>query len=301
MQSAFHELLSAQLEGDIEGINQSVNRLYQNVQERAVFLEALNPYWSEEGYKNLFDTYIQYTIEIANAIAAGDYSRDIELFDLLNAHTDSMGDTFALGLYNYITSGVSTAAAPPQDNVQCITYEQMNDIYNIRMLWFDLVTWVRSYMLSRFIGIGNADEIYAKLKQVSVEYVNTLKKYFPDIVVEEYIQLFYTYIELIDAFITAMMQGNIDEVSQITRSLYENADERAAFVASINPFWDLEEGRDRLYVNLRSTIEQATTFLAGDYARNIDIFTRLLDQAETTSTFLGQGLFQYIIYNQQMQ
>lgn len=298
---AFRDLLSAQIEGDIEAINHNVDRLYKNVEERAVFLEAINPYWSAAEYKSLFDTYIQHTIEIANAIASEDFSRDIELYDMLNAHTNTMGDTFAYGLYDYITSGGSsqnTDTFQPQGNVPCITYEQMNDIYIMSMLWFELVTWVRSYMLSRYIGIGNEDEVYAKLKEVPVEYVNIIKKYFEDVVVEDYLQLFYDYIELIDAFITAMMEGNVDELNQITRSLYQNADERAAFVASINPFWDLEGGRNRLYTNLRSTIEESTTFLTGDYARNIDIFTRLIDQAENTITFLSQGLFNYIIYNQ---
>lgn len=297
---AFRDLLTAQLEGDAEAVEQHVNRLYENVRERAVFLEAMNPYWSEAEYTSLFDTYIQYAIEIANAIASGDFSRDIELYDQMNAHTSRMGDTFAYGLYNYITSGgcPQCEGMPQPQNTPCITYEQMNDIYTVRMLWFELVTWVRSYMLSRFVGIGNAEEIYERLRQVPVDYVNTVKKYFTDIDAEQYLQLFLTYIELIDAFITAMMENNIEELNQITMKLYQNADDRAAFVASINPFWGLEEGRDRLYTNLRSTIEEATTFLAGDYARNIDIFTRLLDQAEGTSTFLAQGLFNYMVSNQ---
>lgn len=296
---AFRDLLTAQLEGDAEAVNRHVNHLYENVRERAAFLDEINPYWSEAEYTDLFNTYIQYVIEMANAIAAGDFSKVIELYERINALTIRMGDTFAYGLYHYITSGGlrDTHATAPQGGGQCITYEQMNDTYIIRMLWFELVTWVRIYMLSRFAGIGNSDEIYERLRQAPVEYVNTVKKYFQDVNEEEYLGLFFTYIELIDAFITAMMENDIEALNQITMRLYQNADDRAAFVASINPFWDLEDGRDRLYTNLRSTIEEAITFLAGDYARNIDIFSRLLDQAESTSTFLAQGLFNYIVAN----
>jgi hypothetical protein len=94
--------------------------------------------------------------------------------------------------------------------------------------------------------------------------------------------------------ITAQLEGNTDEVNLIIQRLYQNADQRAAFLASINPYWDQNEWRRRLYNNLRSTIDESTTFLARDYARNIDIFSTLLDQAESTSGYFARGLFSYM-------
>ena len=292
---ALRDLLTAQLEGNTEAVNQNIDRLFNNVAERAVFLESINPYWSAEEYRNMFNAYVQYTLEIANALAAGDYSRYTELYDLINAHTNRMGDVFAKGIYDYITSGGYPLNAATAENIPCITYEQMNDIYKIRMIWFELVIWVRTYMLSRFTGTGDPEVILARLKQAPVEYIETVTKYFENVNAEEYLQLFINYIDLIDAFITAMLENNTEELNQITRSLYHNADERANFVASFNPYWTPEEWRSRLLDNLITTIEEATTFLAGDYARNINIFTRLLDQAENTGILLTQGIFNYII------
>ncbi len=290
------DLINAQLEGNTEAIDQNLALLYRLAEERAEFTDRINPYWTGTEYENLFETYIQYVTGIANALAAGNYSSDIELYDLLTAHTDLMGDVFADGVYDYITSG---QPAPDQllYGVQCITLEQMNDIYAIRMIWFDFVTWIRNYMLSRYLGLGNAEEVKARLMQVPVAFVNVMREYFGDLVAEDYLRLFYTYIDLIEAFITAQMEGNTEEIGRITRLLYQNADERAAFAASLYPaFWDERGLRDRLYTNLRSTLDQSTTFLTGDYARNIDIFSRLLDQAESTGNYLTQGLFHYLIF-----
>lgn len=290
------DVINAQLEGNLEEVEQNAARLYRNTEERAIYLEEINPYWSRGEYENLFESYIQYVLEEANALAAGDYGRDIMIYDLLTSHTDRMGDVFAEGLYDYITSGTQEAQDfQPRDSRQCITYDQMNAIIGIRMFWFELVTWVRNYMLSRYMGLGNVEEVYARLLQVPVEYVNSLKQIFGDRVAEEYVELFYTYIDLLNAFITAQMDNNIEEVDRITQLLYQNADERAAFITSVNPdFWDESQWRDRLYNNLRSTIDESTTFLMGDYARNIDIYSRLLDQAESTSNYFAQGLFNYI-------
>ena len=150
-------------------------------------------------------------------------------------------------------------------------------------------------MLSRYAGAGDPNIAFDRLMQVPVEYVNTIAKYFPQIDTAAYLQLFTTYIELITSLITALIENDVEALNRITVSLYENADERAEFVASINPFWDAEIWGDILYTNLSSTIEEATSFLLEDYEKNVDIFTRLLDQAETASTLLAQGLFNYIV------
>ena len=289
---ALRDLISAQLEGDTQAIQQNIDRMYLNVDQRAEFLEAMNPYWSKTSYQNLFDSYIQHTIEEANAITSRDFSKDIEIFDEFTDLTDKMGDTFAQGIYEYITTGQPTAGLPPE---QCITYEEMDQIYDIRMFWFEFVTWVRIYMLSRYKGIGNEQEALARLRKVPEDYISSLKKIFGNKVPADYLQLFDQYIELISAFITAQLEGNTDEINRITRQLYQNADARAAAITSINPrFWKEDEWRTRLYNNLRATIDESTTLLAADYARNIDIFRTLLDQAESTSNYFAQGLFNYL-------
>lgn len=292
---ALRDIIDAQLAGNMEEVNRNVNRLYEIAAERKAFIQAINPYASP-AYEDLFETYVQYILEEANALAAGDYSRDIAVYDLLTAHGDRLGGAFAEGIYNFITSGsADTEGLPPRDDLQCITYDQMNAIFGIRMFWFEFVTWIRNYMFSRFLELGNADEVKARLMQVPVEYVNALRKIFGDQVPEDYVELFFTYIDLLEAFITAQIENNTGEIDRITRLLYENADARAAAITAINPaFWDEGEWRTRLYRNLSSTIEESTSFLRGDYARSVDIFSRLLDQAENTSNYFAQGLFNYI-------
>lgn len=294
------DIVTAQLEGNTEEVEHHVNHLYQIAAERAAFIETLNPYASQAEYENLYEIYIQYVLEDANALAAGDFSKDIALHDLLADHTDKMGDVFAEGIYNFITSGSEELQdLQSTDDLQCITYDQMNAIFGIRMFWFEFVTWIRNYMLSRYRGLGNTEEVYARLLQVPVDYVNALRQVFGDKVAEDYVELFFTYIELLDAFITAQMENNTVEIDRITQLLYENADERAAAITASNPvFWDESEWRAKLYDNLRGTIVEATSFLMGDYTRSIDIFGSLLDQAEDTSNYFAQGLLNYINFNQ---
>ncbi len=292
-----HSLLSAQQEGNTEAIAHNVERMYKNVADRAKFLDTINPYWDEAEYKYLLETYLQSTIELSDLFITGEYDKDIEIYDRLKEHTDEMGDVFALGLYDYITSSLRNDDIMERSDEQCITYEQMDQIYDIRMFWFELITWTRNYMISRYRGIGDAEKVYARLKQVPMDYVDKLRIVYGDRVTDDYIQLFDTYIELLDMLITAQLKGNVDEINCVTRQLYRNADERAAFIFAINPLWSEDEWRARLYTHLRSTIDESTTFLTGDYARNIDIFSRLLDQAESVSYYFARIIFDHIISN----
>jgi len=232
------DLISAYLEGNSQAVQQNIDRFYSNINDNAAFLASINPYWSEAEWRVMLETYLQYTIEEANAFAAGDYKKAIEIFDRHTELTDRMGDIFAQGLYDYITSGQqSTDNLPAQGNQQCFTYEQVNEIYSIRMFWFELVTWVRNFMLSRYRRIGDVNDVFNRLQQVPADYVNTLRHIFGENPAIDELQLeLNTYIDLIDNLITAQMEGNTDDINRITQLLYQNADERAASVSKLNPF-----------------------------------------------------------------
>jgi hypothetical protein len=208
-----------------------------------------------------------------------------------------MGDTFAQALYDYITSGAQIPS--PQEGQMCLTYEQMNLVFNIMMFWFDLTNWTRAFMLSKYRDVGNQDQVYARLQQVVTDYVNNLKQIFGEAPGVNQLQLeLNAYIGLIDSLITAQKAGNTEEVDRITRQLYQNANDRAASVSSLNPYWDQNEWRTRLYNNLRNTLDESTMFLTEDYARNLDIFSRLMDLAEGTSDYFSEGLLNYLFQGQ---
>lgn len=174
----------------------------------------MNPYWSEDLYKSLFGAYIQDLIEEANALASGNFNEDVALYDRLTERTNKLGDVFAEGVYNYITSGSSLSKSGP-----CITYEQMRTIQNIRMFWFDLAVWTRSYMISRYLKVGDEEAYYNRLKKVPVDYTNELKSIYGEKLAADLLQELNEYLNLINNYITAQQTGNIDEINRIIQLL----------------------------------------------------------------------------------
>lgn len=288
------ELISAQLQGDFDAARQSIDRLLQNADETAAFLASINPYFDETEWRNLLTIFLQDTMQSANLFASEDYRLDIEYFDRLMTLSNTMGDAFAQSLYDYITSGAADNLPLPERQ-RCVTYEEMNLIFDIMMFWFDLTNWVRAFMLSRYQDVGNEDEVYARLQRVVTDFINNLKQVFGETPAVDELQLaLNAYIDLIDSLITAQMDGNIEQVDLITRQLYQNADNIADSLAAINPYWDQDEWRTILYNNLRSTLDESTMFLTEDYARNLDIFSTLISQSESSGDYLAQGVLDYM-------
>jgi hypothetical protein len=296
---SLRDLISAQLAGDMDAAQRHVAELYKNDADRGAFMESINPFWNDSEYRRLSEFFIQYILEDANALASGDFKRDIELYDIIIDITNQMGYGFAQGIYDYMTSGAQNASnIPEHGDIRCITFEEMNEIYDIRMFWFELAIWVRNYMISRYRGLGDTTEVLTRLEKVIVDYTDSLEQVFGRDVADKLLGALMEYIDLLSAFITAQMNDDTAEMDRITKLLYQNADERAALISSVNPFWDYDVWKNRLQNNLRITIEESISFLTGDYARNIDIFSTLLDLAEDTSNYFATGLFNYIDYYQ---
>lgn len=289
------ELITSLLQDDIATSRQHIDRLLQNANQRASFLASINPYFDETEWRNLLVTYLQDTIQEANLFASEDYRLDIEYFDRLMDLSNTMGDVFAQAMYDYITSGVQNADLPLQEGERCFTSEQVNLIFDIMMFWFELIGWERAFMLSKYEDVGNEDEVYARLQKATTDFIYNLNQIFGSAPGVDELQLeLNAYVGLIDSLITAQKAGNTEEIGLITRQLYQNADAMAATISSINPNWDQNEWKNRLNNSLRSTLDESTMFLTEDYARNLDIFSSLMDQAESSADAFAQGLLDYM-------
>jgi hypothetical protein len=283
------ELLSAQIAGNTEGINQYLQNLNNNITARANFLNSINPYWSTDDYQYLFRNYLQALIKDANAISSGNFNEDIGLYTTITTLTDIMGDTFAQGVYNYINSGQT----PPAQE-KCITYNQMQIIQSITTFWFDLEVWMRSYMLSKYLKVGDAEANLNRAKQVIVDNDNAIKSIYGEEYSANLLQLLNTYLDLFVDYTNAQMAGNSDEVNRIIPLLYQNAASRAALQSSVNPFLSEEEWRNRLYdLQVRGLINESTAILSGNVAASLDIFIDLLTQAESLADYFERALFNY--------
>lgn len=298
------DLISAQMEGDIDAVNQYVQRLYQNAYERAKFLSLYNPFLNEMVLRSFFEIYVQYTIEEANAFATRDFGQSITLYENLTTHTNKLGDYFAQGLFDYIIYNPSNSNLERQrlkelknqlNGIPCITYDQMELIYSLRMLWYELTTWTRAYFISVYEDIPeNTANVLARLNEIPRQYANILTPFFGGEATEQNIALIYEYIQLVVALVNAQREGNVEAVNQATQLLYQNLNKRANLLSSIDPYFEQTQWQNMQTNYTRYTIEEATAFLVGDHETSLNVFDRLLALSLDLGDFFANELFTYI-------
>lgn len=178
---------------------------------------------------------------------------------------------------------------------------QINFIFRARMLWRDLATWLRLYKVSLYGGVGNTDELSKRLFQVPLEYGNILRVFFGDQSTEQLITLLTQYIAILQSLSIAQFNNDIDEINNLTQQAYQNVNNTAALLASINPYWAQAEWVTLLTFFTDLQIQESTTFLSKDYARNNDIFDRILSFTNIMGDYFSEGITNYFILKQLQQ
>ena len=136
-------------------------------------------------------------------------------------------------------------------NGNCITYSQMNLIFNSRIFMRRFTTWIRVYIISRYAGIGTADDSFERLYLEATELGGMLRIIFGRNISNSFTQLMRQLTIGSRELITAQLQGDTEAVQQNVDNLYKDTENIAAFLASINPYLNETEWRDMLGIYLR--------------------------------------------------
>ncbi len=196
---------------------------------------------------------------------------------------------------NEVQTPAQTPALPPY-----IT-GQINFIFRARLLWRDLASWLRSYKVSLYGGVGNTDELSQRLLRLPIEYGSIFRVFFGDQNTEQFMYLLTQYIAILQSLFIAQINNDVDAINNLTQQAYQNINSTAALLASINPYWSQSEWVTLLNSFTSMQIDEATTFLTKDYTRNIDIFDRILALTNIIGDYFSEGLTNYFILSQQQQ
>jgi len=175
-----------------------------------------------------------------------------------------------------------------------ITPEQMNLILRSSVVWIHFATWIREYLASIYAGFGNQEAVMQRLNRISTEFGNIFGIVFGVHVTEKYINLISDFIKILESFVTAQINGDANAVNEYTKQLYNNADQSAAFLSQINPYWQENEWKSLLYEFIRLTIQESSTLLDKEYTKNIDVFDKILSHTSEIGDYYSQGLLNYL-------
>ena len=162
----------------------------------------------------------------------------------------------------------------------------------MRKLWEDHITWTRLGIVDELAPTGPLPDLQAstdRLLQNQADIGNAIKPFYGEAAGNQLTELLRQHILIAAEIIQDAKAGNTAAMNGAITRWYANADEIAVFLNSANPeFWPLDEMKAMMHAHLDLTLQEAVTYLHGDYAGSVaayeQVHLEILDMADMLST-----------------
>jgi hypothetical protein len=181
-----------------------------------------------------------------------------------------------------------------QEEQNYLTYGQLNLITSSRFNWALLAAWTREYIHSVAGGLNNVKDIGDRLYRVPVDFYNLVLPFVGKANADRVLNITSLRQITLMSLITAMKNNDVETVNANTIRLYQLADELAIFLAQINPYWSQETWRSLFYQNIRMNLDLASSYMSGDYERDIALYDELLQHSSVLGDEMARGMFRFL-------
>lgn len=174
-----------------------------------------------------------------------------------------------------------------------ITYGQMNLINTLRKLWLELTMWRRAYLVSYVSNLDDLAAVGNRLYNMPTSIGNVLEVFFGSTIARRIENMIREQIIIGLEILRAEKEGNIEVINENTKSLYQNANQMAAYLAQINHNWEEQKWNDLLYEYYETTILEMVAVLAGKYEESVVLFESMENQVLNIADYMAQGIIPY--------
>lgn len=159
-----------------------------------------------------------------------------------------------------------------------------------RRLWTEHVLWTRFFMISTAFSLPDLPFVTQRLLQNPHDFVAELCPLYGKQIAMRFDRLLTEHLLIAAKLVAAAKAGDAAEVEKQRKLWYENAEDIACFLASINPFWRERVWRDLLFDHLRMTENEAVQILTGQYEQSIKDFDDIQAEALQMADVMTCGM-----------
>lgn len=184
------------------------------------------------------------------------------------------------------------ASCEDDDSRKQVLYAQseIGLMNTMRALWEQHVAWTRMAIISIAANLPDQELVSQRLLRNAQDMGNVLKPLYGNKSANEFSYLIREHLLIAAQLVEAAKAGNTSEAAKAERAWYENADEIANFLTSINPNLPAAAVREMLYQHLVLTKSEAVARLSGNFARDIVVYDKIERQALTMADAITAGI-----------
>jgi hypothetical protein len=160
----------------------------------------------------------------------------------------------------------------------------------LRMLWEEHIVWTRLAIISIIGDMPDADVVINRLLRNPIDFEEALKPYYGAEKTSEFGDLLKDHLVIAAELVRAAKAGKSKEAADAEKRWYANADEIAAFLGRINPYWSKEEWKSMLHEHLALTKSEAVNILSKDYEAGVNVYDEIQRQALMMADVMRDGI-----------
>jgi len=166
----------------------------------------------------------------------------------------------------------------------------------IRKLWEQHIVWTRMTIISIIKDLPDVDAVTKRLLRNPTDFKNILKHFYGDEIASQFSDLFKNHLVIAAQLVKAAKAGYTQESADAEKRWYANADEIAAFLGRINPYWSQEMWKRMLYEHLVMTKSEAVNILTNNYEKSITEYDEIEKQALKMADVMAEGIVKQFLY-----
>jgi hypothetical protein len=166
----------------------------------------------------------------------------------------------------------------------------------MRKLWEDHITWTRMVIVDVLAPSGPLPDTQAsvdRLLQNQADIGNAIKPFYGDAAGDQLTELLRQHILIAAEILQDAKAGDTAALNDASARWYANADDIAVFLHNANPEnWSLEDMKMMMHEHLDLTLQEAVTYLHGDYAGSVDAYEQVHLEILQMADMLSMGIIE---------
>ncbi len=170
------------------------------------------------------------------------------------------------------------------------THRQICLMNQLRKLWGQHVYWTRFFIISTAEGLADLKPVTDRLLENPEDFAKLLAPVYGAKTACRFKELLTEHLQIGGELVGAAKNGETGRAGSLRGQWYRNADEIAAFLASVNRCWQESKWKDMLHSHLKMTEKEAELRLKGNYAADIQIFGSIEEEAFKMADYMFCGI-----------
>lgn len=179
----------------------------------------------------------------------------------------------------------------PQNSSHSPIGKASSDLNNLlRLLWAQHVDWTKSLIFSTVYGSPDIEDVTERYLRNAKDFEDVLRPIYGDTVAARFADLLTKHQIITAEYVKAVKDKDTVAAADADNKLYTNANEIAAFLSGINPYWSEKEWRTLLYDHIDMTKRETDDLIKGNFAESILTHDNVEKKAMQMADFMTDGI-----------